>query len=271
LTDQRASATRRGDTLQVEALRKAEALAQKLGIHELAVTWEFPIAKVAFGYTRERHRPGEATLRGFRHQRHNDGKNTVYAVSSATEALLVELSAKDVLTFLVSRGECPVVPTDEEAARRELLEIFADEASNPVPAHTIRVLIHTLSHLLLRGLDDGQIGFAEASLSEWLVPEALTFAVYANNLKDFTLGSLWTLLTNRALTWLTGVLDRCVRCENDPLCYQRDPRSCERCAYLTFGCRLFNSDLDRKVLYDFFYSRGVFASLGGAASALGED
>ena len=121
--------------------------------------------------------------------------------------------------------------------------------------------MHTLSHLLLRGLDDGQIGFAESSLAEWLVPETLTFAIYANTLKDFTLGSLWTLLNNRALSWLRDVVARSMRCENDPICYQRAPRSCERCAYLTFGCRLFNDTLDRTVLYDFLYSRSVFTGL----------
>ena len=79
-------------------------------------------------------------------------------------------------------------------------------------------------------------------------------------LKDFTLGSLWTLLNNRALTWLRTVVDRCVRCENDPICYEHSPRSCERCSYLTFGCRMFNDDLDRRVLYDYLLGRGVLGS-----------
>ena len=103
----------------------------------------------------------------------------------------------------------------------------------------------------MRGIDDGQIGFAEATLAEWIVPTALTFAIYANTLKDFTLGSLWTLLNNRALQWLLTAQERVTRCENDPLCYQQAERACERCCYLTFGCREFNSDLDRRVLFDF--------------------
>ena len=148
-----------------------------MGISELAVTWEFPIAKVAFGYTREKHTPGEAAIRGFRHARQHDGKYPVFAVSSSTEALLVTLSANDVLAFLHHRGEIATAPDDEDAARRQLLEVFAAEEVQPAPAETIRLLIHTLSHLLLRGLDDGQIGFAEASLAEWLVPQTLTFAV----------------------------------------------------------------------------------------------
>ena len=187
----------------------------------------------------------------------------MFAVNSSTEALLVTLSAKDVLTFLHHRGEVSTAPPDDNAARRQLLEVFAAEETQPIPAETIRLLIHTLSHLLLRGLDDGQVGFAEASLAEWLVPETLTFAVYANTLKDFTLGALWTLLNNRALSWLRAVVNRCVRCENDPICYQHSPRSCERCSYLTFGCRTFNDGLDREVLYDYLLWRGVLRASDG--------
>ncbi len=257
LADQLQRARERGDTVQAEAIAAAATLATDMGISELAVTWVFPIAKVAFGYTREKHLPGEAAIRGFRHAKQHDGKYPVFAVNSSTEALLVTLSAKDVLTFLHHRSEISTAPPDDNTARHQLLEIFAAEETQPMPAETIRLLIHTLSHLLLRGLDDGQVGFAEASLAEWLVPETLTFAVYANTLKDFTLGALWTLLNNRALSWLRAVVNRCVRCENDPICYQHSPRSCERCSYLTFGCRTFNDGLDREVLYDYLLWRGV--------------
>ena len=260
LADQAAAARVRGDVLQADAMQEAVDLATVMGIAELAVTWEFPIAKVAFGYTREQHEPGFGAIRGFRHQREHDNKYPVYAVATTTEALLVTLSPKEVLTFLYQRGEVASAPADEDAARQQLLEVFADADARPAPAATIRTLIHTLSHLLLRGLDDGQVGFAESSLAEWMVHEALTFAVYANSLKDFTLGSLWTLLNNRSLSWLRSVCDQAVHCENDPICYQREHRSCERCAYLTFGCRHFNADLDRRVLADFLLARGALAA-----------
>lgn len=262
LADQLHRAQERGDLLQSESLEAATGLAARMGISELAVTWEFPIAKVAFGFTRERHQPGEAAIRGFYRKNQNDNKFPVYAVTASTEALLVTLSAVDVLGYLKQRGETDIAPCEESGARRQLLELFAAEAARPFPTQTVRTLVHTLSHLLLRGLDDGQVGFAEASLAEWLVPETLTFAVYANNLKAFTLGSLWTLLNNRALSWLNGVVDRSMRCENDPICYQSKPRSCERCSYVTFGCRLFNGGLDRKLLVDFLSWRGVLESTG---------
>ena len=116
LSDQFQRARERGDTVQAEAIDAACALAADMGISELAVTWEFPIAKVAFGYTREKHTPGEAAIRGFRHAKQHDGKYPVFAVSSSTEALLVTLSAKDVLAFLHHRGEIARAPGDEDAA-----------------------------------------------------------------------------------------------------------------------------------------------------------
>lgn len=245
------------DPVLVGALAAADRLSLEMGVCEISVTWDFPIAKVAFGYTREKHAPAESALRGFWRRGQHDGKYPVFAVSSRTEALLITLSAKAVLTFLYQRGEIGAPPTVEDDARRQLLEIFAAEETQPVPAQTIRVLLHTLSHLLLRGLDDGQVGFAESSLAEWLVPETLTFALYANTLKDFTLGSLWTLLNNRALSWLRSVIDLSIHCENDPICYQREMRACERCAYLSFGCANFNDNLSRAVVYDYLLARGV--------------
>ena len=105
---------------------------------------------------------------------------------------------------------------------------------------------------MLRALDDGQIGFSESSLAEWVVPETLTFALYANNFKSVTMGSLWTLINNRTLQWLERSADAAQRCDNDPLCHQRNEQACERCLYITFGCQDFNHDLDRKTLRSFW-------------------
>jgi hypothetical protein len=117
LGEQLQRARQRGDTLQGEGIEAAGRLAASMGIQELAVTWQFPIARVAFGYTRERHRPGEAAIRGFRHGKQNDGKYPVYAVGTSTEALLVTLSAMEVLEFLHHRGEIATAPADEDGGR----------------------------------------------------------------------------------------------------------------------------------------------------------
>jgi hypothetical protein len=260
LEDQLRSARAKGDALQAASIQSGIDFSNLMGFSELSVTWEFPIAKVAYGYTRESPLPGESAARGFRTVVNRDDKYPLYAVTSKTESLLLTMSALEVAGFLADDGFIATRPSAEEAAKRELLGIFAREAADPLPAARVRTLLHTFSHLLLRGLDDGQVGFAEASLGEWIVPETLSFAIYANSLKSFTPGSLWTLLTNRSYSWLASVTERAVRCENDPLCYQHDPRACERCTYITFGCRNFNLDLDRAVVADYLRYRGVFAA-----------
>ena len=55
-----------------------------------------------------------------------------------------------------------------------------------------------MAHVMLRSLDDGQTGFGESSLAEWVVPEALTFAIYVSGHQSYTLGALWTLLHTRS-------------------------------------------------------------------------
>jgi hypothetical protein len=111
----------------------------------------------------------------------------------------------------------------------------------------------TKSYSLLRVVEEGQIGLAEASLAEWLVLETLTFALFANSLKSYTLGALWIPLNNRTLQWLLTAWASAWRCENDPLCHQREPRVCERCLFVTFGCQMFNEQLNREFLTEFWH------------------
>lgn len=240
----------RGETSASLAVAAAVDQARKLGIDDISVTWDFPIALAAFGYTRTTGRPGEGVLQGFRTSADQyQGKYPIFAVATDTEAVLITLNAGRVVDWLAQEevGE----PTDEDP-RLQILRIFASEASDPRPAQLVRTLIHTMSHTMLRALDDGQIGFSESSLAEWVVPETLTFALYANNFKSVTMGSLWTLINNRTLQWLERSADTARRCDNDPLCHQRTEQACERCLYVTFGCQDFNHDLDRRTLRTFW-------------------
>ena len=92
-------------------------------------------------------------------------------------------------------------------------------------------------------------------MAEWMVPETLTFALYTNSFKSFTLGALWTLLNNRVSHWLRESFESVLRCDNDPLCHQHTPRACERCCFLTFGCQRFNDTLDRSAVASFWRDR----------------
>jgi hypothetical protein len=243
----------RGQVTAARAIAEAQQRAADLGIEELSVTWTFPVAVATFGYTRSVRERGEGQIRGFARRDAYDGKTPVFAVATETEALLITVSASRVLSWLAETGcYSGEVPSDPRAAREMILEIFARRETVPEPAHRVVTLLHSMSHALLRSLDDGQIGFAEASLAEWIVPQTLTFALYANSLKSYTLGALWTLINNRSLQWLQRATQLVRTCENDPLCHQRRPRACERCLYLTFGCPSFNDDLSREVVGEFW-------------------
>ena len=234
-------------------LSRARRLATGLGIAEIAVTMEFPIAVAAYGYTRVHRKPGEATLQGFARQNEYEGRSPIFAVTTDTEAVLVTLSASRVIKWLISRGHMKGVhPVDERAARAMVLDIFADPDRYSDAVRNATTLVHTLSHVMLRALSGGHSGFGEASLAEWLCPETLTFAIYVSSFQSYTLGALWTVLHTRALEWLSRSENAVWRCDHDPICHHREPRACERCLFLTFGCPGFNADLSRAVATDFW-------------------
>ena len=234
------------------ALHFAAERAASLGIAELSVTVEFPIAVAAYGYTRVTREPGTSTLRSFARAQHYDGRTPIFVVPTDTEAVLVTLSAQKVLAWLATRGSyAGEVPSAEADARKELINLFALD-DDSVAAAEARTLVHTLSHALLRALDDGKSGFGESSLAEWVVPETLTFGIYVSSFQSHTLGAFWTLLHSRAGEWLESAFESVWSCGNDPLCHQRSPMACVRCLFLTFGCSSFNSDLSRSLVMDFW-------------------
>ena len=88
------------------------------------------------------------------------------------------------------------------------------------------------------------------------MPNALTSAIYVASYADFTLGAFDTVHRRRIGPWLTRAADAIDHCDNDPLCSQtsthRPHAACDRCLHLTFGCRTWNADLDRKLLRRFW-------------------
>lgn len=250
LSDAQLSLSQRGEAAASTTVATAIERAQRLGMDDISVTWSFPVALAAFGYTRTTSKAGEGTLHGFSTKPDQyEGKYPIFAVATDTEAVLITLNPSRVVEWLaVHDAEAP--PAEDPKLR--ILSAFATEDTDPRPAALIRTLMHTMAHTMLRALDDGQVGFSESSLAEWVVPETLTFALYANNFKSVTMGSLWTLINNRTLQWLDRSADATRTCDNDPLCHQREEQACERCLYITFGCEDFNRDLDRRVLRSFW-------------------
>ena len=230
-----------------------------LGIDDVSVTQKFPILLASYGYSRCVREPGQADLRSYATPREYGGKTPIFTVPANTEALLITLDARAVLGFLTHEDlyAGPVL-AERRAAQLALAEVLATdlESGGEGGAGTARRLAHSVSHALLRALDDGQSGFGESSLAEWFVPNALTTAIFVGSYNDFTLGAFDTVLRRRLATWMETAAEAISRCDNDPMCSQvsthRPYAACDRCLHLSFGCRTWNADLDRRLLRRFW-------------------
>jgi hypothetical protein len=243
------------------SLSQASDAMTALGIDDISVTQRFPIVVASYGYSRVQQPPGSAHLRSYAQPRWYNGKTPIFAVPANAEALLITFDARTILSFLTSESNySTAIPRSPRAARLALAELLATDPADTGPAGEVRRLVHSASHALLRALDDGQSGFGESSLAEWIVPDVLTTAIYVASYRDFTLGALETVLRRRVAPWIMKAADDVSCCDNDPMCSQTSPdrphASCDRCLHLTFGCRTWNADLDRKLLRRFWlYTR----------------
>jgi hypothetical protein len=238
--------------------RTAELLAA-LGVADISVTQELPIVVASYGYSRVVREPGKSDLKSYARPRHYDGKTPIFAVPADTEALLVTLDARAVLEFLeLEKAVGPTQAATERDAKVALAEVLAadPELGTDRPAGVVRRLVHSASHGLLRALEGGQSGYGESSFAEWICPDALTAAIFVASYNEFTLGALDTVLRRRLSTWLTAAIQEMEHCDNDPLCSHVSPArpyaACDRCLYLSFGCRTWNADLDRRLLRRFW-------------------
>ena len=174
------------------------------------------------------------------------------------------LNPDRVIAWLERNGCQLSIPSgsDPRLARRAY---FVQLLNNVPLRETLRVdqrearmvfgLLHTLSHLsvrqaaLLCGLDS-------TSLSEYVLPRALTFALYCNHRFGATIGALTALFEQSLREWLLKLRDT-RRCVYDPVCRDRSG-NCHACTHLSeTSCRFFNLNLSRAFLFG-----GIDAELG---------
>jgi len=95
-------------------------------------------------------------------------------------------------------------------------------------------------------------GIDRESISELLFPAALTCVTYAVPRGDFVLGGLQAMFEHDLHTVLDRVVMDESRCALDPGCWEsRSGAACAVCLHLGEpSCRLFNTHLDRKSLFD---------------------
>ena len=252
LEDFRKAAESTGRHGAATVLDDAERKVAEAGFSDLLVVENFPVALAAYGYTRLGRSPRTAQLRAFPPRRRGKSadKTPIYVVESKTEAVFFELDAVRVLDWLV-RNELHV-PVDLTAEpERALLEakaaVLTSVMTNGVVRYHVSLLQHTLAHALIRNLGE-RSGFAENTMSEYLIPELLTFGLYADTHQEFTLGALVSLAEHRLAEWLDAARDGAQHCDWDPQC-GRAEGACMGCLHLSFGCEHYNEELDRAVLF----------------------
>lgn len=103
-----------------------------------------------------------------------------------------------------------------------------------------------MSHVLLHKIEWS--GFASSSIGEYLMPETLSFVIYANRFAEAKIGGLTTLFEQRLPLWLLDSAQSGRECVYDPLCGE-DGGSCAGCLHREHNCPFFNRQLSRAVLY----------------------
>ena len=221
------------------------------GLESVELLEDFPVLNVSFGYTRGGKAPGETALRWFRT---SNGTPRVHGQLSRTEALLFRLDPVRVASWLSRRGhDLEVSPASPEEARIEILRVAAipqvgDDPSAISPGADVFRLVHTYSHRVMRRISSFS-GIDRDSLSEYLIPEHLCFAIYAAANGDFVLGGLQALFEHDLAEAIEDIFKGEHRCALDPGCAAHGG-ACVACLHVGEpSCRAFNQFLDRRALF----------------------
>lgn len=246
--------TELGDQDGADRIEQASRSAREnLGIRNLKVVGNFPIALCAVGYTRITRDPNRSILSPFESSDAN-GRTPLYVVSAETEGIYIQLDPVRVVEWLVSNGwtQGPAPTTIEEAwawLYRNVPGLAQSRwDSNYFDPMTVavRTLLHTISHVLLRHVEWS--GFNQNSIGEYLMPGSLACVLYANRYAETKIGGLITLFEQRLGIWLDDSAQSGRECVYDPFCTD-EGGTCVGCMHREYNCPQFNRELSRAVLY----------------------
>ncbi|MBO3752992.1 hypothetical protein J5X84_43695 [Streptosporangiaceae bacterium NEAU-GS5] len=224
----------------------------------------FPVTYLAVGYSRAGFSPAEADLvphRG-RLSRGSPMSTLLHAHPTTTEALLFALDPERVRRWLIANN---LVSQSDIQNASDLKRWFAtrlDPTDGQLPAFPTDIdkthpdwgarelfaLLHTLAHQMLRALAVDS-GYSETSLSEYLFPYELAFALHPNGRSEFSIGAMRTVLEQN----LDAVVKRAVDndlCLYDPNCMHANKGADHGCLLLPeTACQCWNRHLSRWYLY----------------------
>lgn len=224
-----------------------------LRFNEVRLITDFPITTVVYGHSRTEAEPTEGVhLRTFPGE---DGGDRMFAMTSKAEAVMFSLDPDTVIDWLVQNGALTDVP--EENIERWLLQHLreypyyseVDAATDGLPARHVLTLLHTLSHLVINGVD-ALSGYSKSSLIEYLLPHTLSFVVYKHTDTDYSLGAMHTLVEKRFRELADYTQNEGDVCMYDPVCEHEENAACEDCLYVSnIACDNGNHNLSRSTLY----------------------
>jgi hypothetical protein len=220
------------------------------GLAAIELLDDFPVLDAVYGYTRGGQRAAESTLRPFR----GPGSSLrIHGQLSHTEALLFRLDPVLVARWLSSRGQINTPPTTASEARALILQQAVipragDLVESPTLGSDLLSLIHSYSHRVMRRAS-AFCGIDRDSLSEYLVPLHLAFAIFASTRGDFVLGGLQALFEHDLDHAMDDIVAGEHRCALDPGC-ATNGSACVACLHVGEpSCRYFNQFLSRDTLF----------------------
>ena len=234
-------------------------IARRMGIERLTLTTDFPMTLATFGFSRVAYEPNECRLNPFPADNDHQGKFPIFVDVVQADAIIVRLDAERVWRWLNEHNftsTLPVNATNPDVARQAyFVQMFNNIplrqrlTDDEAESRMVFGLLHTMSHLFVRRASL-LCGLDKTSLSEYVLPRALTFAIYCNHRHGATIGALASLFEDSLAEWLHQIFIDTRRCVYDPICHQRQGGNCHACTHLAeTSCRFFNLNLGRCFLF----------------------
>lgn len=233
----------------------AATAARGMGLTNLSLIEDFPIVTATYGFSRVDYKPNQCWLKPFPQKQEHDGKYPIFVDQVQADAILFRLDASRVVRWLECNGQMVNLPSGEKeyAEPAFFVKLFDDAPlrqtlkADRAAARMVFGLLHTICHLLVKNAAV-LCGIERNSLAEYVLPRALTSAVYCNHRSGATIGALTALYEQSLAEWLDTVRDT-YRCVYDPVCKRREG-SCHACTHLAeTSCSYFNLNLGRAFLF----------------------
>ncbi len=232
-------------------------IARRIGLDRVSLIADFPITTAVYGYSRVDYQPGRCFVNPFPPDRDNGNKFPIFIDMIQADAIMVRLDATRIFRWLQANNFDVPLPkgsgSEKLCQQAYFVELFNDVLlartvhQDNARARMVFGLLHSLSHLCVRraallcGLD-------RTSLSEYVLPKSLSFAVYSSHRFGQTIGALTALFEQSLADWLIQVRDSS-RCIYDPVCADHGG-NCHACTHLSeIGCKFFNLNLGRSFLF----------------------